>query len=143
MSQSKNPPTQPPAKPINWKRMMGMAGPYPAEAFHFVRDGLGFTALRVHQDYPNMPEGERHISGQQLCIGLRDFAIQQYGLLAPTVMRHWNVHRTDDFGRIVFAMIEEGMMSKNSDDSLEDFRAVFDFEEAFSGDQMLAQLVTS
>jgi len=143
MSQSKNTSSQLiAAKPVNWKRMMTCAGPYPVEAFHFVREGLGFTSQRIHAGMQDQPEADRHISGQQLCIGLRDFAIQQYGLLAPTVLQHWNVHRTDDFGRIVFSMIEEGMMSKTSDDNMDDFRAVYDFEEAFSGDQMLSQLAT-
>lgn len=143
MSQPKNQPKNHEAvnaKPIDWKRMTAAAGPYPVEAFQFVREGLSFTSQRIHQGIENLTEAERHISGQQLCIGLRDFAIQQYGLLAPTVLRHWNVHRTDDLGRIVFAMIDEGMMSKTDDDTIEDFRAVFDFEEAFNGDQLLAAL---
>jgi uncharacterized repeat protein (TIGR04138 family) len=96
-----------------------------------VREGLSHTVLKVHTDAEQMPDAARHVSGQQLCIGLRDYAIERYGLLAPTVLRTWNISRTDDFGRIVFAMIEHGLLSKTAHDTLEDFRAVFDFDEAF------------
>ena len=39
-------------------------------------------------------------------------------------------------------MIEEGLMSKTADDTLEDFRAVFDFDEAFSADQLVQRITT-
>lgn len=139
MSQHKKPQ---PAKTceIDWTTVLNTAGPYPMEAFTFVREGLAYTAERVHAERQSVSGDDRHISGQQLCLGLRDFAIQQYGLLAPVVLNHWHVHRTDDFGRIVFAMISEGMMSKTADDSLDDFRAVYDFDEAFSRDQLIGSL---
>ena len=116
------------------------AGPYPREAFQFVQQGLGHTVERI-AEYGGLQSDEgSHVSGQQLCLGLRDFAISQYGLLAPTVLRHWNVLRTDDFGRIVFAMIEQGLMSKTADDTLEDFLGVYDFAEVFSREQILRQV---
>lgn len=125
---------------IDWTKVVEEAGPYPLDAFQFVRDGLNYTSRRVHDDYPQLPDHDRHITGQQLCIGLRDFAIESFGMLAPEVLHHWNIHRTDDFGRIVFAMIDVGLFSKTSEDSLDDFRAVYDFEEAFCRSE-LARLV--
>ena len=119
---------------------MQIAGPYPMEAFTFVREGLSFTAEQLHGDPEQMSDVDRHINGQQLCMGLRDFAIERYGLMAPVVLDHWHVRRTEDFGRIVFAMIDGGLMSKTDDDSLEDFRAVFDFDEAFRRDQLVARI---
>ena len=94
----------------------------------------------MHEDPEAMPEADRHISGQELCIGLRDLAIDKYGLLAPIVLEHWNVRRTNDFGRIVFAMIDAGLMTRNNDDTMDDFRAVYDFDEAFSRDTLLARI---
>ena len=38
--------------------------------------------------------------------------------------------RTDDFGEIVFTLIDAGLVSKNSEDRREDFRGVFDLDEA-------------
>jgi uncharacterized repeat protein (TIGR04138 family) len=126
-------------KEVDWKRVVEAAGPYPVDAFNFVREGLSFTAHRVHQDIRNLQEQDRHISGQQLCLGLRDFAIERYGLLAQAVLAHWHISRTDDFGRIVFAMVEQGVLSKTADDSLNDFRAVYDFAEAFSAAEVMAR----
>ena len=85
---------------------------------------------------------DRHVSGQQLCLGLRDYAIERYGILAPAVLEHWHIIRTEDFGRIVFAMIDAGLMSKTSADTLEAFRAVFDFGEAFCRDELSARIGT-
>ncbi len=142
MSQQKQkqPPQQ--AKEVDWKKVLNAAGPYPMEAFDFVREGLTYTAQQAHRNQPAMSEADRHINGQQLCLGLRDFAIQQYGLMAAVVLGHWNVRRTEDFGRIVFAMINEGLMSKTPEDSMDDFRTVYDFEEAFSRDQLRACMVS-
>ena len=122
------------------RAILSVAGPYPLEAFNFVREGLGHTAERLHGDPDALPELDRHVSGQQLCLGLRDYAIDQYGLLAPVVLEHWNIHRTEDFGRIVFGMIEAGLMSRTDEDTLDDFRGVYDFREAFSRDELLGQL---
>jgi uncharacterized repeat protein (TIGR04138 family) len=128
------------SKDLDWKRVLNAAGPYPIEAFTFVREGLTYTAQKVHRNPDSLAESDRHISGQQLCLGLRDYAIHQYGLLAPIVLSHWHVRRTDDFGRIVFAMITEGLMSKTDDDNPEDFRAIYDFDEAFHSDQLALRL---
>ncbi|MEM6457971.1 MAG: Minf_1886 family protein [Planctomycetota bacterium] len=110
---------------------------YPLDAFVFVQRGLDFTVRRAHGDLPDDydPDDEdqpsRHVTGRMLCEGLRDFALEQYGLLAATVLRRWRVTGCEDFGQIVFAMVESGMMHKTDDDSLDDFRGVFSFREAF------------
>lgn len=111
--------------------MMCKFGAFPPEAFAFVRDGLSHTVKTIHGDVATGDDEGRHVNGQQLCLGLKDFAIRQYGLLALTVLNRWGIYKTDDFGRLVFAMIEAGYMRKNEDDTLDDFRGVYDFEEAF------------
>lgn len=128
---------------VDLNRMLSRAGPYPLEAFNFVREGLSFTVQLVHSEQEPGEDADRHITGQQLCLGLREFAIDRYGLLAPAVLDHWNIRRTDDFGRIVFAMIDEGLMSRTDEDSLEDFRSVFNFGEAFSRDELLSRIGTA
>ena len=90
--------------------------PYPAEAYEFVREGLGYTECRLEAERDQLA-GPRHMKGQELCIGLRDFAIARWGLMAPAVLRHWQIHRTEDFGRIVFVLVNEGTLSKTDDDS--------------------------
>ncbi len=73
----------------------------------------------------------RHITGRQLCWGLRDLALNRWGMLARTVLESWNIRGTRDFGRIVFGFIELDMMRKQQDDRVEDFDDVFDFRDAF------------
>jgi uncharacterized repeat protein (TIGR04138 family) len=115
---------------LDWKSIRQNAGPYSQEAFQFVRDGLAHTVKTIHGENKSC---ERHVCGQELCVGLKDYAIERYGLLARTVLSRWGINKTEDFGRIVFAMIEAGLMRKSEEDSLEDFREVFEFEEAFMG----------
>lgn len=106
------------------------AGPYPLAAYEFVRRGLAHTVTLVHGE-PREDQNQ-HVSGQQLCLGLRDYALRQYGLLARTVLGRWGIHRTDDFGVMVFALIDAGLLRKTDEDSPEDFRGVYDFDEAFA-----------
>jgi uncharacterized repeat protein (TIGR04138 family) len=73
----------------------------------------------------------RHISGQELAGGVRELALERYGPMARTVLEHWGIHATEDLGEIVFALVECGILIKQDDDRKEDFRGVFDFEEAF------------
>jgi len=73
----------------------------------------------------------RHISGRELCWGLRDYALSRWGLLARTVLESWNIKSTQDFGRIVFAFIDFDLMQKQTADAEDDFEQVYTFEEAF------------
>ena len=76
-------------------------------------------------------QSSRHVTGATLCDGLREYAIGEYGLLAHTVLKRWRIYQCQDFGEIVFAMVEAGMMHKTDEDSLDDFKNVFDFKTAF------------
>jgi len=104
-------------------------GSYAPEAFYFVQQGLATISEKIHRNADGSTP--RHVSGQQLAQGLRDVAIAQWGLMARTVLERWGVYSTLDFGRIVYAMIDAGMLSKTADDSLEDFRKVYDFRTEF------------
>ena len=106
---------------------------YPFEAFLFVQRGLDYTVRRIHGDPATVhdPSG-RHVSGNTLCEGLRDYALQQYGLMARPVLAHWRIQRSEDFGHIVFSLVDAGLMHKTEDDSIHDFTDVYDFDDAFS-----------
>lgn len=119
------------------------AGPYPLAAYQFVQDGLRYTVERVHDHPDALARQDRHISGQDLCLGLRDYAIEQFGMLAPAVLASWHVHRTEDFGRMVFALIEVGAMTRKDEDTFDDFRGVFDFAEGFGQDALVAALAAA
>ena len=120
--------------------------PFPEAAFRFVVEGLRFTTERACNQY--LAEGlpmteQRHVTGQQLCLGLREFALDRYGPLAPSVLRHWNIHRTEDFGRIVYLLIEAEQLARSTEDSIDDFHAVYDFLEAFSDSVLRTSLEQS
>ncbi len=107
------------------------------EALNFAHTQLGMGAERAaepepEEDEPEEPgpkEAERHLTGQQLCEAIRQYALEQYGYMAQCVLNSWGVHTTSDFGEIVFNLIGIGQMRKTSDDKREDFDNVFDFEE--------------
>ena len=105
-------------------------GVYSADAFRFVQEGLSFAATNVHGEGRD-PGMSRHISGQQLCEGLRDYALARWGLMAGAVLKLWGITSTMDFGRIVFVLIENGMLQKTDQDTIDDFRNVYDFRTAF------------
>jgi uncharacterized repeat protein (TIGR04138 family) len=123
-------PEEPSVRPL--AQIVDDVGLYPVEAFHFVEQGLNHTVKKLRGE--DQPAGERHVTGQDLCEGLRELALSQWGLLARTVLKRWNITSTLDFGNIVFALIEGGRMQKTESDTLEDFRNVFDFRTAFEGD---------
>jgi len=108
-------------------------GTYPLEAYDFLQRGLALTVQKIH-GLNSDPDGSRHVSGQELCEGLRELAMIQWGMLARTVLRRWNITATVDFGQMVFALVESGLMQKTADDCLEDFRNVYDFNTAFQAD---------
>lgn len=96
---------------------------YKPDSYEFVLQALNFTQKEFKK--------EGHVSGKELLEGIRQFALKQYGPMAKTVLAHWGINRTSDFGNIVFNMIGNGLLSKTADDSHHDFDDVYDFETAF------------
>jgi len=121
-----------PARPAkSMEQIIREDGRYPPEAYRFLQEGLARATAAVHgQDA--LFAGQRHVTGQQICQALRELAIERWGMLARTVLSKWNIHETMDFGNMVYLLIEHGFMRKSESDSIEDFRDVFDFEEAFN-----------
>lgn len=96
---------------------------YPKEAYIFVSQALDYTLKSIGE--------RRHVTGRELLEGVRKLAIKQFGYLTRTVFESWGIHRTDDFGQIVFELIARGNMTKTDTDSIVDFHNVYDFEDAF------------
>lgn len=93
-------------------------------------DAYSFVMAALHHTVTKLPKA-RHVSGQELVEGIRDYAMDQYGPLARTVLNHWGICKTDDFGHIVFALVEAKILSKQPEDKLEDFQKGYDFKDAF------------
>lgn len=105
-------------------------GRYPPAAFEFLHRGVQHSSERVHG--PVQSDKPRHVSGKQLCEGLRELAVNQWGPLAPLVLSTWNIRETRDFGEMVFLLSELGVLSLQAEDKRSDFDNVYDFRDAFS-----------
>jgi len=99
---------------------------YKVEAYDFVMSALNYTQSKL--DKP------RHVSGRELLEGIREYGLELFGLMTLTVFENWGVKRTEDFGNIVFNMLDAGLLSKTDEDSIEDFKDGYDFKEAFDKD---------
>ena len=104
-------------------------GRYPPAAYEFLHRGLELATRSVFGS--ELPEGPRHISGQQLCLGLRTLALESWGGLAREVLSSWNIRGTRDFGEMVFLLVGLELMGKQDSDQIEDFDDVYEFGEAF------------
>jgi uncharacterized repeat protein (TIGR04138 family) len=108
---------------------------YHPQAYLFVTEALQLTQELLGRELAEQPEEEgAHISGRELLDGIRVLGLKQFGMLAPTVFRLWGVETTEDFGRIVFEMVERGELRKTERDSLADFLDIYTFDEAFQRD---------
>jgi uncharacterized repeat protein (TIGR04138 family) len=99
---------------------------YRAHAYSFVMAAVEYTISLL-------PE-PRHVSAEELLEGLRRYAIEEFGPMAKQVFNHWGVVSTEDFGNIVYNLIDQGLLSRTEEDRLEDFSGVYDFEKVFEED---------
>lgn len=106
---------------------------YAYEAYEFVFQALHFTQKLLGRESPGARDQvgpKHHVSGPELLRGIRELALLEFGMLAKTVFHQWGIRTTDDFGNIVFNLIEAELMSKTDNDSLNDFHNVYDLNEA-------------
>lgn len=102
---------------------------YAEDAYHFLREALDFTIKLLEKPV----EGPgRHVSGQELLEGIRQFTLKEYGPMSLRVLHSWGIRRTEDFGEMVFNMVGVGILGKTAEDQKDDFAGGYDFETAFS-----------
>jgi uncharacterized repeat protein (TIGR04138 family) len=104
-------------------RIRARGGQYHERAYLFVLATIEFLQNRL--------EVRRHVTGAELAWACRDFARQQFGLLAPGVLGHWGINRTEDIGRIVFTLVEIGLLVTQPGDHESDFEGVYQFADVF------------
>ena len=109
-------------------RILAMDSRFSRGAYVFVREALDFTQKLIGKENRGPI---RHISGQELLDGIRQFALLQFGPMAVTVFEEWGLKNCRDFGDIVFNMVEIGLLAKTEKDSRDDFQNGYDFTEAF------------
>jgi uncharacterized repeat protein (TIGR04138 family) len=104
-------------------RIRARGSQYHERAYLFVLATIEFLQHRL--------EVRRHVTGVELAWACRDFAQQQFGLLAPVVLAHWGIQRTEDIGRIVFTLVEIGLLVTQPGDHESDFHDVYQFADVF------------
>jgi len=105
------------------KEIVAVDSRYKEEAYSFVMAALGFTQNKLNR--------KTHVTGGELLEGIREMGLELYGPMARTVFEYWGIHTTEDFGHIVFNMVNVGLMAKTDKDSLDDFKNVYDFKKVF------------
>lgn len=104
-------------------RIGARADRFHPRAFYFVLAALEHQQQRL--------PARRHVTGAELAEACRTLALQQYGLMARTVLAHWGIRTTADIGAVVYALIDAGLLVRQPEDRLEDFEDVYAFETAF------------
>ena len=104
-------------------------GRYSVGMMKFVHHGLGKTVEQLRE---NIEETQSlHITGRQLCFGLAESAVKNWGRLARVVLTNGGIKTTRDFGEIVYLLISHNWMYAQPEDSIEDFDNIYDFENVF------------
>ena len=112
-----------------WKRIERITSNdkrYKTQAYSFVMAAVEYTI--------SLLEEPRHVTAAELLDGIRRVAMKQYGPMAKQVFNFWGVKDTRDFGNIVYNLIDEGLLSRNEEDSLDDFSSIYDFKKVFEED---------
>lgn len=104
---------------------------YRLEAYRFVREALQYAQEVLKMTGEGEGSTRRHLTGQQLCEAIRQFANEQYGYMSKLVFNSWGIHTTSDFGEIVYNLIRIKEMRKSKADKRSDFDNVYDFDDAF------------
>ncbi|MBA4149377.1 MAG: hypothetical protein H0X66_14780 [Verrucomicrobia bacterium] len=99
---------------------------YHRDAYTFLREGLEYTQRVICK------KGEvRHVSGLELLTGLREYALTEFGPMAITVLEEWGIRSSEDFGEMVFNMVEHNLLAKTDSDTRSDFKDGYDFSNVF------------
>ncbi|HEV2453900.1 MAG TPA: Minf_1886 family protein [Verrucomicrobiae bacterium] len=101
---------------------------YRRDAYSFVREALDFTQKLISRENQ---QKVRHVTGQELLDGIRQFALKEFGPMATTVFEEWGITGCPDFGEIVFNMVDVGLLANTEQDRREDFQNGYDFKTAF------------
>ena len=97
---------------------------YRKDAYEFLMEALTFTQKKYRRP--------KHVSGEELLSGIKELLLQKYGPMAMSVLNHWGIQKTEDFGHIVFNLVNNKVLSKTEDDKIEDFQNGYDFNEVFN-----------
>ena len=100
---------------------------YQFEAYLFVQEAIRYTQKSLGRN----KQDQKHVGGKELLHGIRDYALSIFGPMVTTVLSEWGIHSCEDFGEIVFNLIQHKQASQSQSDSRDDFKDGYNFDEAF------------
>ncbi len=104
---------------------------YSLQAYQFVFEALDYTTNMLGKNQQKTTDVDRHVTGKQLMEGVRKYALKQFGFMTLTVFEQWGIQQDEDFGNIVFNLVESGLMGKTETDSRDDFKNIYDLRKVF------------
>ena len=96
---------------------------YYPEAYGFVMEALSFSQKKFKKS--------KHVSGEELLIGIKALLLKKFGPMTLPVLKHWGIKATDDFGNIVYNLVENKVLAKDTRDHYDSFKNAYDFDEVF------------
>ena len=106
------------------EEICGKDGRYREDAYEFVMEALSYSQKKFRRS--------KHVNGVELLQGMKELLLDKYGPMTLAVLNHWGIRTTEDFGHVVFNLVERKVLSKADEDTFEIFRAGYDFEEVFN-----------
>lgn len=97
---------------------------YALDGYLFVRSAIEFAQIDKSPD-------SKHVSGRELIDLMRKLALDRFGAEAKAVLNSWGINRTEDFGEIIFNMVEKGLLAAHPGDSKKDFENGYNFDQVF------------
>ena len=113
-----------------WKKLQRVVNKdcrYSMQSYQFIFEALDYTASHLGKKYNSSIEEERHVTGQELSEGIKQFAREKFGYVTRIVLEQWGITKSGDFGEIVFNLVDSGLMGKTETDTLDDFKGLYDF----------------
>ena len=100
---------------------------YETDAYRFVQEAIRYTQKALGRNHPS----KKHVGGKELLQGIRDYALTTFGPMTRTVLSEWGIRSCEDFGEIVFNLVQHNQATQSENDSRDDFKDGYDFDEAF------------
>ena len=97
---------------------------YKEDAYEFLLESLSFSQKKFKRS--------KHVSGRELLEGIKVLLMEKFGPMTLTVLKHWGIEKTEDFGNIVFNLVDKRVLTKTDEDNIENFRDVYDFDKVFN-----------
>ena len=98
-------------------------GRYKRDAYEFVMEALSFTQKKFRRP--------KHVTGEELLDGIKGLLLDRFGPMTLSVLKHWGIKNTEDFGNTVFNLVNNKVLSKTEEDTIENFKNGYDFKEVF------------